>query len=160
MGTVNWPAGHEPLDAAINEINTGRSSASPEAVWAWLVRPDRWHVYYNNVRRVHHRSGPWPEIALSSRFSWTTFGARITTEVTECEPFQRLAWSASSPGSRAHHAWLLTATDDGGTLIYTQETHHGTVARLLSPAMAPFMHRMHQRWVDGLSRIAESGERP
>lgn len=157
---MNWPAGGEPAAAAIDEVNTGRSSARPEAVWAWLVRPDRWNLYYDNVRGVRHLSGPWPEIAMGSRFSWTTFRTRITTEVTEYQALERLAWSASRLGSHAHHAWVLTATDDGGTLIYTREVHHGAVSSLLRPMLAPRMREMHQRWVDGLARIAESGRRP
>jgi hypothetical protein len=160
MSTVNWPPGHEPSSAAISEINTGRSSATPEEVWAWLARPDRWNAYYNNVGRVRHHSGPWPEIALGSRFAWTTFGTRVATEVTEYEPFERLAWSARAIGAHAHHAWVLTATGDGGTQIYTHETQHGALPRLLRAAMAPKMREMHQRWVDGLCRIAESGQRP
>lgn len=157
---MNLPPGHEPSDAAINQVNTARSTASPEAVWAWLARPDRWDVYYRNARRVRHLSGPWPELALGSRFSWTTFNVPVTTEVTACEPFGRLAWSAQRRGLRAHHVWLLTPREDGGTEIYTQETQHGWVPRLFWPVILPSMRRMHQHWVDGLSEIAASGQRP
>lgn len=160
MTMVRWPAGHEPAGAAINEVNTGTSHAAPQAVWAWLVRPDRWTAYYGNARRVRHLAGPWPEIALGSRFSWVTFGAPVTTEITEFEPFERLAWTGSGLGSRGHHAWVLTARPGGRTDIYTEETQRGTASKLLSPALAPAMRRMHQRWVDNLAHIAESGRRP
>lgn len=113
--SVHWPLGHEPAGAAINEVNTGRSSASPEAVWAWLVRPDRWKEYYGNARRVRALSGPWPEVELGTVISWLTFGAPVRTEITEFEPFERLAWTGSGLGSRGHHAWVLTARGDGGT---------------------------------------------
>jgi hypothetical protein len=75
MSTVHWPAGHEPARAAIHEVNSGRSVATPELVWAWLIRPDLWHTYYANVRDVRHIAGPWPEIGLGSHFSWVTFRA-------------------------------------------------------------------------------------
>ncbi|MCV7029690.1 hypothetical protein AWC25_14930 [Mycobacterium sherrisii] len=129
-------------------------------MWVWLARPDRWEAYYRNVRRVRHLGGPWPELALGSRFSWTTFNVPVTTEVTDCEPFGRLAWSAQGRGLRAHHVWLLTSCEDGGTEIYTQETQHGAVPRLLWPVILPAMRRMHQQWVDGLSEIAATGRQP
>jgi hypothetical protein len=76
MSTVHWPAGHEPAGAAIHEVNSGRSVATLELVWAWLVRPDLWHTYYANVRDVRHIAGPWPEIGPGSHFSWVTFRPR------------------------------------------------------------------------------------
>ncbi|QNR39528.2 SRPBCC domain-containing protein [Mycobacterium avium] len=160
MSTVQWPAGHEPAGAAIHETNLGASRAAPEAVWAWLVRPDRWHDYYSNAKRMRTRGGPWPGVELGSRFSWVTFGAPVTTEITEYEPQERLAWTGSGLGSRGHHAWVLTARSDGGTDIRTEETQRGAASKLLSPVLAPAMRRMHQRWVDNLARIAESGRRP
>lgn len=157
---VHWPRAHEPAGAAIHITNRGCTTASPEQVWAWLIRPDRWNAYYANARRVRHLAGPWPEVATGSRFSWITFGAPVTTEITEMEPYERLAWTGSGLGSRGHHAWLLTARLDGRTDIHTEETQRGTVSSLLSPALAPAMRVMHQRWVDHLARIAESGRRP
>ncbi|MGL4175482.1 MAG: hypothetical protein ACRCSN_05335, partial [Dermatophilaceae bacterium] len=59
--------------------------------------------------------------------------------------------------ARGHHLWVLDATDDGGTVIRTEETQRGAAVRLLRPALVPTMRRQHQRWVDGLSRIAERG---
>jgi hypothetical protein len=110
MSTVHWPAGHEPAGAAIHEVNSGRSVATPELVWAWLVRPDLWHTYYANVRDVRHIAGPWPEIGLGSQFSWVTFRAPVITKVTGFEPYERLAWTGSGRGSRGHHARILLRT--------------------------------------------------
>ncbi|WP_301149832.1 SRPBCC domain-containing protein [Mycobacterium simiae] len=160
MSIIEWPAGHEVAGAAIHETNVGVSRAAPEAVWAWLVRPDRWGDYYGNAWLVRSCGGRWPEVTLGSRFSWVTFGAPVTTEITEYEPLRRLAWTGSGLGSRGHHAWVLTARTDGGTDIRTEETQRGAASKLLSPVLAPAMRRMHQRWVDNLARIAESGRRP
>jgi uncharacterized protein YndB with AHSA1/START domain len=157
---IMWPAGHEPGGAAIHAVNSAGSAASPEEVWAWLVRPDRWREYYRNALRIRHLAGAWPEVGLGSSFSWITFGVAVKTEITEYEPFERLAWTGSGLGSRGHHAWLLAARTGGGTEIRTEETQRGTTSRLLSPILAPAMRTMHQRWIDGLARIAESGRRP
>lgn len=157
--TVRWPAGHEPAGAALHEVNVCSSSADPEAVWAWLVRPDHWREFYVNALRVRHVTGPWPELALSTRFSWITFGAPVTTEVTEFEAPHRLAWTGHGLGAVGHHAWVLTATA-GGCEIHTEETQRGRAVSLLAPLLGPVMRRFHQRWVEGAARIAESGRRP
>jgi polyketide cyclase/dehydrase/lipid transport protein len=154
VNDIRWPIGHEPEGAAIHEVNLGRSTASPEAVWARLVDPTAWNDYYSNARDVRHLGGSWPRIELGSRFSWVTFGARVTTEVTEYEPFERLAWTGKGRGARGHHAWLLTPRDDGGTDIRTEETQRGTLLVALRPVHAPRVRRMHQLWVDNLAAAA------
>jgi uncharacterized protein YndB with AHSA1/START domain len=158
VSTAHWPTGQEPAGAAIHEVNRGRSDAPVDRVWAWLIRPALWETYYDNVSKVRHMAGPWPEIGLGSRFSWVTFGVPVTTEVTECEPCERLAWTGSGRGSRGHHAWILTP-DAGGTIIHTEETQRGLLSRLSSPFLRPRMRREHQTWVDQLAAIA-TGELP
>lgn len=156
---VRWPAGHDPAGAAVHEVNRCSSSADAEAVWAWLVRPDRWRDFYSNAMRVRHGTGPWPEVGLGTRFSWVTFGAPVTTEVTEFEPPFRLAWTGTGLGSVGHHAWVLTPVATGCE-IHTEETQHGRAVGLLAPVLRPAMRHFHQRWVEGAARIAESGRRP
>ncbi|MGH2714402.1 MAG: SRPBCC family protein [Thermoleophilaceae bacterium] len=157
--TVRWPEGHEPAGAALHEVNACASGADPEAVWAWLVRPDRWREFYGNALRVRHRAGPWPELALGTRFSWVTFGAPVTTEVTELETPYRLAWTGGGLGSVGHHGWVLTPTATGCE-IRTEETQRGRAVGLLGPVLRPAVRHFHQRWVEGAARIAETGRRP
>lgn len=160
MSEIRWPARHEPKGAAIHEVNSGYSTAAAEVVWSWLVQPESWSTYYSNAHGMRPLAGGWPEIRLGSRFSWVTFGTRVTTEVTEFEPFERLAWTGTGwLGSRGHHAWLLTARPDGGTDIHTEETQRGALVRVMRPINAPRMRRMHQQWVDNLSRTAAAGPR-
>jgi len=80
---VRWPDGHGPEGASIYVANRTLTTADPELVWAWLTRPEQWSRFYGNARRIRHRSGPWPELGPGSRFSWVTFGAPVTTEITE-----------------------------------------------------------------------------
>lgn len=154
---VHWPAGHGPEGASIHVANETLSSAPPEAVWGWLVRPERWRDYYDNARRVRSRSGAWPQVELGSVFSWVTGGVPVTTTITELEPFRRLAWTGQGLGAVGHHAWLLTETPHGGTRILTEETQRGAVLRLLRPVLQRSMGAAHQRWVEGLARAAETG---
>src|SRR5262249_8194600 len=106
---VRWPDAHAPEGASIYVSNHTWTTADPELVWAWLTRPQPWRRFYSNAKGVRHRSGPWPELAIGTRFSWVTFGALVTTEITEFEPFKRLAWTGTGLGATAHHAWLLEA---------------------------------------------------
>jgi Polyketide cyclase / dehydrase and lipid transport len=155
---VRWPDAHAPEGASIYVANRTLTTADPALVWAWLTRPDQWHRFYSNAKRVRHKAGPWPQLGLGSRFSWITFGAPVTTEVTEFEPGERLAWSGSGMGATAHHAWVLNATGLEWEIV-TEETQRGLLPRLVRPTMMPAMRRQHQRWIDGLARLAESGQR-
>jgi uncharacterized protein YndB with AHSA1/START domain len=156
---VRWPENHAPVGASIYVSNHTPTTADPELVWAWLTRPEQWHRFYGNAKRVRHKAGPWPQLEPGSRFSWITFGALVTTEVTEYEPFKRLAWTGRGLGASAHHEWLLEA-DGPEWEIVTEETQRGLLPSLVKPIMRPQMLRQHQRWLDQLARLAETGEIP
>lgn len=156
---ARWPDAHAPEGAAIYAANHTRTTADPELVWAWLIRPDQWHRFYGNAKLIRHRSGPWPQLGLGSCFSWITFGALVTTEVTEFEPLRRLAWAGRGLGATAYHVWLLDG-DGPEWEIVTEETERGFLPTLARPWLRPAMLRQHQRWIEQLARLAESGERP
>jgi len=160
VSTVTWPVGHEPAGASIYAINDAHSKASQEAVWSWLVRPDKWHTFYRNGRHARPKNGPWPEVALGSKFTWITFGAPCTSTVTQFEPFEKFAFTGGGMGAEGHHAWLLTDDGNGGTIIHCEETQRGKAIGMLAPVIQSLMISQHQKWVDNLARIAESGRRP
>ena len=157
--TVHWPKAHAPEGASIYVSNRTLTTADPELVWAWLTRPEQWNRFYSNAKRIRHRSGPWPQLGMGSRFSWITFGALVTTEITEFEPCKRLAWTGEGLGATAHHAWLLDANGAEWAIV-TEETQRGLLPGLVRPMMRPQMLRQHQRWIDQLARLAESGAKP
>jgi hypothetical protein len=101
----------------------------------------------------------WPQLTLGSEFSWITFGAPVTTVVTEFAPPLRLAWTGRGLGSSGHHAWLLNPLPTGCQII-TEETQRGRTVRVVRPVLTPAMRSMHQRWVEGAAKIAESGQQP
>jgi hypothetical protein len=84
-----------------------------------------------------------------------TFGALITSEVVEFEPHTRLAWSARGLGARGHHGWVLEK-DGLRTRVVTEETQRGWGIAVAKPALLPLMRRYHQRWLEGLARVAAS----
>jgi uncharacterized protein YndB with AHSA1/START domain len=156
---IDWPEGHRPEESVFRAVNELQIPAEPEVVWAWLCRPDLWGRYYSNAKLIKHLAGPWPKLELGSRFRWLTFGAIVTSEVVSCEPGRSLAWDAKSMAGSGYHGWVLTRRE-GGTFVRTEETQKGFGIRLLSPVLRPMMVRLHQRWLEGLSRVATEGPPP
>ena len=158
--SIVWPQGHAPEQSSVFASNQIVIPAAPERVWAWLVRAALWPDWYTNSADVHFLSHAGPDLRDRTRFRWKTFGFRVTSKVYEFEPGQRLAWNAEGVGIHAWHAWLLTPQPDGSTLVLTQETQKGWLARLgrmLTPAR---LGDKHQQWLEGLSRQAQSGPPP
>jgi uncharacterized protein YndB with AHSA1/START domain len=156
---ISWPDQHTPEVSAFQAVNELQIPAEREVVWAWLCRPDLWPSYYANARLVKRLDGPWPKIQLGSRWRWLTFGVFVTSELVEYQPAERLAWSAKELGASGHHAWVLRRKD-GGTFVHTEETQKGIGVSLIKPVMRPLMVRFHQRWLEGLSRVASEGPPP
>ena len=156
---IRWPEAHRPEDSSFLAVNELQIAAEPDRVWAWLTRPDLWPSYYGNARLVKHLEGAWPEVKPGSRFRWFTFGVFVQSEIVEYSPFERIAWSAKELGASGHHGWVLSARD-GGTFVRTEETQKGGMVALAKPVMKPLMVRFHQRWLEGLARVAAEGPPP
>ncbi|MDB5986060.1 MAG: hypothetical protein JWR16_1113 [Nevskia sp.] len=157
---IRWPSHYDPAQAAVHVRNELHIAAAPATVWAWLVRAPRWPQWYINARNVRALRGSPDQLAPGSRFAWTTFGVRITSEVQEFVPEERLAWDAKSLGVDAYHAWLLTPDANGGCTVLTEETQHGFVARGSAWLFPTRMQRFHQIWLESLRARALSGLPP
>ena len=156
---INWPDGHRPEESAFHAVNELQIAADPEVVWAWLIRPDLWPSYYSNARFIKHLEGAWPKLELGSRFRWFSFGAFVTSQVVVYEPGQRIDWDAKVLGGRGYHGWVLNG-HEGGTFVRTEETQKGPGIQVVKPVLRPMMVRFHQRWLEGLSRVASEGPPP
>ena len=156
---ISWPDEHTPERSVFHAVNELQMQADPGVVWAWLCRPDLWPTYYSNAKLIKHLGGAWPELKLGSRFRWWSFGAFVTSEVVEFEPPERIAWDAKVLGGRGYHGWVLRPAS-GGTYVRTEETQKGPGIRVAKPLLRPMMVRLHQRWLEGLSRVAAEGPPP
>ena len=156
---ISWPDDHTPERSAFHAVNELQMPAEPEVVWAWISRPDLWPSYYSNAKFIKHLGGSWPMLELGSRFRWWSFGAFVTSEVVEYEPAERISWDAKVLGGRGYHGWLLRP-QDGGTYVRTEETQKGPGIQVVKAALRPMMVRLHQRWLEGLSRVAAEGPPP
>jgi hypothetical protein len=153
---INWPEEHTPERSAFHAVNELQMPAEPEVVWAWLCRPGLWPSYYSNAKLIKHLAGPWPALELGSRFRWWSFGAFVNSEVVEFEPPGRISWDAKVLGGRGYHGWVLRP-QNGGTFARTEETQKGPGIQVVKPVLRPMMVRLHQRWLEGLSRVAAGG---
>jgi uncharacterized protein YndB with AHSA1/START domain len=151
---IRWPERHRPEASPLHAMNEIEIDAPRDRVFAWLARPELWPSYYRNARWVRHLSGPWPNVALGTRFRWLTFGVIVVSEIVEFEPPERIAWSAKELGASGHHGWVLEKRGRGRTFLRTEETQRGPAMRIAAPAMRPLMRRLHQRWIEGLARVA------
>ena len=156
---IRWPEEHTPERSAFWAVNELQMPAAPEVVFEWLCRPDLWPDYYSNAKLIKHLGGAWPRLELGSRFRWWSFGAFVTSEVVTYEPPERIDWDAKVLGGRGYHGWVLRP-QEGGTFVRTEETQKGWGIQAVKPALRPMMVRLHQRWLEGLSRVAAEGPPP
>jgi uncharacterized protein YndB with AHSA1/START domain len=127
------------------EINTqapvvGRSqaeiNASPEAVWEVLTAFERWPSWNPDVRSMTFDGN----VAPGSVFRWKAGPGTITSRLEEVEPPERIAWTGKTLGISAIHTWQLER-QNGATLVRTQESYDGLVARLLRRSLQKTLDR-------------------
>jgi len=153
---IHWPDAYHPSRTAVYVSNQLSMTAPPAAVWAWLVRAQRWPEWYANSSNVVFLDGNGLDLALGTRFRWKTFGVSIESKVEEFVPGERIAWSAHGIGVDAYHAWAIEKTSQG-CLVLTEETQNGWVASLGSFLMPKRMHKFHQIWLESLEKQAQGG---
>lgn len=144
--SIHWPDQFHPDKSAIHVVNSLDLDVPSEKVWNCLIRATEWPSYYNNASNVRILSGAQQQLELGTRFRWKTFGVTIETTVKEYEPFERLAWEASSFGMKVYHAWLITPTSTG-CHVQTEETQNGILPRIGALLRPGDMHRQHQKWL-------------
>jgi len=155
---ARWPAGFEPAACPVFAHDELEAGVTPAAFWARLIHATRWHEDYANCKRlVIHGGGE--HLQLGTRFTWTTFRARVTTTVDGFEPERYLGWSGGVPGMRAHHVWLIEPTPRGCRVV-TEETDTGAIMRVVAPLVRRGLEREHPRWLAGLARAAAREGRP
>lgn len=155
---IQWPAAYLPARAAVFVHNEIVIPAAPGTIWRILLRAQQWPAWYPNADDVHFVSHTGPDLRDRSRFRWSTFGVRFTSKVLEFEPNRLLAWNAHAIGVDAYHVWLLTPLPDGQTQVVTEETQNGWLAALSKRLMPERKQRLHQLWLEGLSRKAQQLE--
>ena len=116
------------------------------------------------VREVPPGTTPL-EVAASigPRLAQAALGAELDGKLVDLRlPLARggrFAWSAKELGAKGHHEWVLTERD-GGTFVRTEECQRGWSVTPIAPVMRRLMTSYHQRWLEGLARVAAEGPPP
>lgn len=146
---IHWPKGLAPADAPIHVVNRIETVTAPEIVWRRLIHAAGWPAIYANASDVAIEGGG-ADLFAGARFSWKTFGVALRSEVKEFEPETRIAWVAEGIGVTAYHAWLITPSGTGCSIL-TEETQYGLVSRVGRLLFPTRMERWHQRWLEALA---------
>ena len=124
---IDWPERYEPARVAAFVSNEITIAASPEVVWAWLVRAGDWPAWYPNSSSVQIEGGA-AALSAGVAFTWRTFGVRVACAVREFQPYERIAWQGTGLLIDIYHAWLITPVA-GGCHVLTEESQNGLAAR-------------------------------
>jgi hypothetical protein len=151
---VTFPSGYQREQSPVFARNELFIPASAERVWAWLLEAERWPEFYGNAKNVVVEGGG--KLAPDTLFHWTTFGFRAHTTITECVPNERLSWRGKGFGASAYHGWVICPCE-GGCYVITEETQQGLIVSLGRAMLRNGLLKWHQRWLEGLSRVALRG---
>jgi hypothetical protein len=114
-------------------------------------------------REVRERSAPvdsgsaipgtgTPQLGPGVKFTWTTFGIRVDSEVTEYRQDRLIAWTARAFGVDVYHRWFFRPTGSG-TLVVTEECENGLIPSLLRRPLNRGLHAGHRLWLESLEKV-------
>ena len=99
-------------------------------------------------------------VAEGSTFRWKAGPGTITSLVEHLDRPRLIAWSGKTLGIRAYHVWRLEG-QNGRTLVRTEESYDGLVARLLRRSLQKTLDAALTDGVRYLKAEAEkAGPRP
>ena len=101
-------------------------AAAPRAVWNVLTDFGRWPNWNPEVKSMSIDG----DVARGTEFAWKAGGASIRSRIERVEPPQLIGWTGKTFGASATHVYRLDQRD-GGTLVRTEESFEGWLARLL-----------------------------
>jgi hypothetical protein len=102
-------------------------AASLGKVWDVLTSFERWPNWNRDVKSMSI-DGP---VAAGTRFRWKAGPGTITSTIVQVAPPRMIGWTGRTFGIKAIHFWHLEARN-GETLVGTEESYDGLVARLFS----------------------------
>jgi uncharacterized protein YndB with AHSA1/START domain len=149
---VEWPQEISPANSPVHVRNELAIAAPPAAVWAVLVRASAWPSWYRQCRDVR-LDGGGDDLTAGASFRWRTVGQSIRSQVKVFDPVTRLAWDAHNPRLRVLHAWEITETPTGCTVV-TEECQQGLLPWTTRLIARRLMLRAHQEWLVGLAAQA------
>jgi uncharacterized protein YndB with AHSA1/START domain len=126
-------------------------AAPPETVWDVLAAIERWPAWNPDVKWASVEG----EIAAGTRFRWKTGPGTVTSTLQRVERPRLIAWTGRTFGIDAVHVWRLEPRD-GATLVRTEESFGGVLARLLR---RPLRKTLTRALESGLRHLKAEAER-
>ena len=122
----------------------------PEIVWDVLTRFEDWPQWNPDVKSMSF-AGP---VAPGSEFRWKAGPGTIVSTLEQVEPPRRISWRGRTMSIKAMHEWHLESRD-GGTLVKTEETFSGLLARLFRGSLQKTLDKSTSEGLEHLKREAE-----
>jgi hypothetical protein len=100
-------------------------AASPEAVWDVLIGFEEWPSWNRDVKSLTIDG----DVSPGTVFRWKAGPSTIKSTIEHVLPPRLISWTGKTLGINAIHYWYLEPRD-GGTLVRTEESYEGFMARL------------------------------
>jgi hypothetical protein len=126
-------------------------AAAPEAAWAVLTAIEEWPSWNPAITSVSFEGA----LDEGSKFRWKAGPGTIRSTIRDLDAPWRIAWTGTSFGIKAIHVHTLERLN-GGTLVRTEESYDGLVARLFR---ARLQETLNGALRNGLQRLKAEAER-
>lgn len=126
-------------------------AADPELVWEVLTAIDRWPSWNPQVKSMDLQGA----VAEGSQFRWKAGPGTITSTIRRVDPPRLIALTGKTLGIDAIHEYRLEPRD-GQTLVQTEESYEGLVARLFR---GPLQKTLDSALEEGLGYLKAEAER-
>ena len=105
-------------------------AADQDAVWDVLTDFEGWPTWNPDVKALSIDG----DVSPGTNFKWKSGPASITSTIQRVERPRLIAWTGKTFGMSAIHVYRLDVRD-GGTVVHTEESFEGWLARLLRGQM-------------------------
>jgi hypothetical protein len=126
-------------------------SADSETVWDVLAGIDHWPAWNPDVKWVSIEG----DVVEGTRFRWKSGSGTLTSTLRRVNRPRLIAWTGRIFGIDAVHVWRFEP-HDGGTLVRTEESFDGLVARILR---RPLRKTLARALENGLRQLKVEAER-
>lgn len=146
----------QEIDALAPVVGTSEIevAAAPETVWAVLTQIQGWPSWNPAVKSVSFEGG----LEKGSEFRWKAGPGTIRSTIRDLDAPWRIAWTGTSLGLKAIHVHTFER-HDGGTIVRTEESYDGLVARLFRGRLQKMLDGALQGGLQHLKAEAERRER-
>jgi uncharacterized protein YndB with AHSA1/START domain len=126
-------------------------TAAPETVWQVLTAIDQWPSWNPQVKSASLQG----DLQEGAEFRWKAGPGTIVSRLADVQAPHRIAWTGKSMGLKAIHVHTLEERN-GGTLVKTEESYDGLVARLFRGRLRKMLDGALR---DGLQHLKTEAER-